>query len=116
MTLNHERLSESHATQAPIEDIARAIVVLRGRKVLLDSELAALYGVTTKRFNEQIRRNRGRFPSDFMFQVTAVEHGALRSHFATSNAPGAGRGGRRYLPYVFTEHGAIMAATVLNSS
>ena len=82
---------------------------------MLDAELAALYAVTTKRLNEQIRRNQERFPPDFMFQLTEEEHRALRSHFATSNSVGPGRGGRRYLPYVFTEHGAIMAATVLNS-
>lgn len=89
--------------------------MLRGQKVLLDAELAALYGVTTKRFNEQVRRNRERFPADFMFQLTAEEHEALRSHFATSKTAPTGRGGRRYLPYAFTEHGAIMAATILNS-
>jgi hypothetical protein len=95
------------------EHIARSILVLRGQRVLLDTELADLYGVTTKRFNEQVRRNRERFPTDFMFQLTAEEAEALRSQIATSKA--AGRGGRRYLPYAFTEHGAIMAATVLNS-
>lgn len=95
-----------------IEQITQTIVVLRGQKVLLDTHLAQLYGVTTKRFNEQVRRNLHRFPEDFMFQVTEEEHAALRSHFATSNV---GRGGRRYLPYVFTEHGAIMAATILNT-
>jgi hypothetical protein len=103
------------SAHAPVEDITRAIVVLRGRKVLLDAELAALYGVATKRINEQVRRNRQRFPDDFVFQLTAQECTALRSHFATSNAVGSGRGGRRSLPYVFTEHGAIMAASVLNS-
>jgi hypothetical protein len=107
-------VSAESSAEVPIGDITRAIVVLRGRKVLLDAELAALYGVTTKRFNEQIRRNQRRFPPDFMFQLTEAEHEALRSHFATSNVS-PGRGGRRYLPYVFTEHGAIMAATVLNS-
>ena len=100
---------------APLEDITRAILVLRGQRVLLDAQLAALYGVTTKRLNEQIKRNAGRFPEDFMFQLTAEEATALRSHFATSKTP-AGRGGRRYLPYAFTEHGAIQAANVLNSS
>jgi hypothetical protein len=115
-----ERAVSVHVTadssaEIPTEDITRAIVVLRGRKVLLDAELAVLYGVTTKRFNEQIRRNQRRFPPDFMFQLTEAEHEALRSHFATSNSVSPGRGGRRYLPYVFTEHGAIMAATVLNS-
>jgi len=93
--------------------IARAILVLRGQRVLQDSELSALYGVSTKRFNEQVRRNRKRFPVDFMFQLTAEETSSLRSQFATLKV---GRGQhRKYLPYVFTEHGAIMAATILNS-
>jgi hypothetical protein len=68
--------------------------------------------VTTRRFNEQVKRNLDRFPADFMFQLTVEEFAHLRSQFATSNE---GRGGRRYLPYAFTEHGAIMAATILNS-
>jgi hypothetical protein len=93
--------------------IARAILILRGRCVLQDSELAALYGVSTKRFNQQVRRNRKRFPADFMFQLTAEETNSLRSQFATLET-GRGRH-RKYLPYVFTEHGAIMAATILNS-
>ena len=101
----------------PIEHITQSILVLRGHRVLLDTELAALYGVSTKRFNEQVRRNRERFPADFMFQLTDEELAILRSQIATSNASAApGRGGRRYLPYAFTEHGAIMAATILNSS
>lgn len=99
----------------PLETVTQRIVLLRGQKVLLDSDLAALYGVPTKRFNEQVKRNLDRFPADFMFQLTEEEFAALRSHFATSNEQPAGRGGRRYLPYVFTEHGAIMAATILNS-
>jgi len=86
------------------------IFVLRGQKVILDSDLAELYGVPVKRLNEQIKRNRERFPQDFMFQLSAEEQQSLRSQNATSK-----RGGRRYLPYAFTEHGAIMAATVLNS-
>lgn len=95
------------------EQIARTILILRGQRVLQDSELAALYGVSTKRFNEQVRRNRKRFPADFMFQLTAEETRSLRSQFATLET---GRGQhRKYLPYVFTEHGAIMAATILNS-
>lgn len=98
---------------APIEQITRAILVLRGHRVLLDTELAMLYGVATKRLNEQVRRNRGRFPEDFMFQLRADECASLRSQIATSKGPR--RGGRRYLPYAFTEHGAIMGATVLNS-
>lgn len=95
------------------EHIARSILVLRAQRVLLDAELAALYGVTTKRLNEQVRRNRERFPADFRFQLTAAEHAALRSQIATLK-PGRGQH-RKYLPYAFTEHGAIMAATVLNS-
>src|SRR5512137_755833 len=97
----------------PIERIERTILLIRGHKVILDTDLAALYGVTPKRLNEQVKRNRERFPSDFMFQMTAEEHTSLRSQFATLKA---GRGQhRKYLPYVFTEHGAIMAASVLNS-
>lgn len=97
---------------APIERITHSILIVRNQRVLLDSELAVLYGVTTKRFNEQFKRNLKRFPADFMFRLDADEAAGLRSHFATSNP---GRGGRRYAPYVFTEHGAIMAATILNS-
>ena len=93
------------------QHITRAIFVLRGHRVLLDTELAALDGVSIKRFNEQVRRNCERFPADFMFQLTAEELAALRSQFATSNAPPQGRGARRSLPHAFTEHGAIMAAT-----
>jgi len=96
----------------PTEYIAQAIRLIRDQKVLLDADLAALYGVETKRFNEQVKRNRARFPDDFMFQLTEEEFAALRSQNATSNT---NRGGRRYLPYAFTEHGAIMAATILNS-
>jgi predicted DNA binding protein len=96
----------------PAERIERAILLVRSHKVILDSDLAALYGVRTKRLNEQVRRNRVRFPPDFMFQLTDREVKLLRSQTATSKS---GRGGRRYRPYVFTEHGALMAATVLNS-
>jgi hypothetical protein len=81
--------------------------------VLLDSELAGLYGVTTARLNQQVRRNLERFPGDFMFQLTAAEHNSLMLQIATSKP---GRGGRRKPPRVFTEHGTIMAATLLNSS
>lgn len=97
-----------------IQCAERLILLIRGQKVILDSDLAELYGVPTKRLNEQVRRNKERFPSDFMFQLTLEEAERLRSQFATSNMQ-AGRGGRRYLPYVFTEHGAMMAAGVLNS-
>jgi phage regulator Rha-like protein len=88
------------------------ILLLRGQKVILDADLAELYGVKIKRLNEQVKRNSARFPMDFVFRVKPVEEEVLRSQNATSKK---GRGGRRYLPYVFTEHGAIMAATVLNS-
>lgn len=94
----------------PLETITQRIVLLRGQKVILDSDLAALYGVETRRLNEQVRRNPGRFPADFIFEVTTDEFANLKSHFATSSW-----GGRRKLPLAFTEHGAIMAATVLNS-
>jgi hypothetical protein len=97
----------------PIEPIAQSIVLIRGHKVLLDTDLALLYDVPTKRFNEQVRRNLERFPADFMFQLTDEEWAALRSQFATLKS---GRGQhRKYLPFAFTEHGAIMAATILNS-
>jgi ORF6N domain len=79
---------------------------------MLDADLAVLYGVSTKRLNEQVRRNRSRFPDDFMFQLTAEEVRSLRSQFATSKQ---GRGGRRYAPLVFTEQGIAMLSTVLNS-
>jgi len=87
-------------------------MILRHERVILDTALADLYNVPVKRLNEQAKRNRKRFPADFMFQLTPRENKSLRSQFATSKI---GRGGRRSLPYAFTEHGAIMAATVLNS-
>jgi len=98
----------------PIEHIARSILVLRGQKVLIDADLAALYGVSTKQFNQQVRRNSDRFPQDFMFQVVKEEAEGLRSQIVTLKS-GRGRH-RKYLPYVFTEHGAIMAASILNSA
>jgi len=96
----------------PNERIERSILFIRGHKVLLDADLAALYGVATKRLNEQVRRNLSRFPDDFMFQLTSDEAESLRSQFATSKR---GRGGRRYAPYVFTEQGVAMLSTALNS-
>jgi ORF6N domain len=92
--------------------IESRILILRHQKVILDAALAELYGVPVKRLNQQVSRNRERFPADFMFQLTAKEYESLRLQFATSKK---GRGGRRFLPYAFTEHGAVMAATVLNS-
>jgi len=97
----------------PQEKIEKRIFTVRAQKVMLDSDLADLYGVTTKRLNEQVRRNRGRFPADFMFRLTKEEAAGLRSQNATSKG---GRGGRRYPPSVFTEHGAIMLASVLNTT
>ena len=85
---------------------------VRGQKVIFDTDLARIYGIPTFRLNEAVKRNRERFPEDFMFQLTRAEVAALRSQFAISKK---GRGGRRTLPYAFTEHGAIMAANVLNS-
>lgn len=105
-------MTSTNKALVPLEAISQRILLLRGVRVLLDSDLAELYGVPTKRFNEQVKRNLGRFPGDFMFQLNDDEHAALRSQFATSKM---GRGGRRYAPYAFTEHGAIMAATILNS-
>ena len=97
----------------PLAEIERRIFTIREQKIMLDSDLADLYGVTTKRLNEQVRRNQGRFPTDFMFRLTDEEAAALRSQIATSKVH---RGGRRYLPYAFTEHGAIMLASVLNTT
>jgi len=89
------------------------IYIIRRQKVMLDSDLAALYGVTTKRLNEQVRRNIKRFPADFMFRLTAEEGHSLRSQFATLET---GRGKhRKYLPMVFTENGVAMLSGVLNS-
>src|SRR5437016_2247435 len=96
-----------------VANIAQSILVLRGQKVLLDSELAAIYDVTTKRLNEQVRRNARRFPEDFLFRLTRSEVQALnRSHFATGSQK---HRDPRVPPFAFTEHGAIMAAAVLNS-
>ena len=87
--------------------------MVRGERVMLDADLAALYGVPTKRLNEAVRRNRSRFPADFMFRLSTGEREILRSQIATSSS--AGYGGRRYLPYAFTEHGVAMLSSVLNS-
>jgi len=92
--------------------VAAKILILRNQKVILDSDLAELYGVPVKQLNQQIKRNADRFPQDFLFTLTKAEHESLRSQIVTSKI---GHGGRRYLPHAFTEHGAIMAASVLNS-
>jgi hypothetical protein len=104
--------SESPVTR-PVEIVDR-ILTLRGERVLLDSDLAALYGVTAKRLNGQVKRNRARFPADFLFQLTSEEANSLRSQSATLE-PGRGKH-RKYRPWAFTEDGAIMVATVLNSA
>ncbi len=117
---NDGRRKESHAEdEIRVERIERAILLIRGHRVITDSVLADLYGVATKRLNEQVKRNISRFPADFMFRLTREESALLRSQNATLNDHGVGRSGRgrhrKYLPCVFTEHGAIMAANVLNS-
>ena len=94
-------------------DMSQKIFIVRGQRVLLDSDLAALYGVATKAFNQAVRRNRERFPDDFVMQLTESEASFSRSQFVTLKT---GRGHNvKYLPLAFTEHGAVMAATVLNS-
>lgn len=103
-------LELSSATAGRIES---KIFFVRGQKVLLDRDLAGLYGVETKALNRAVQRHLGRFPADFMFQLTSEEFEALRCQIGTSNA---GRGGRRYLPYVFTEQGVAMLSGLLNSS
>jgi hypothetical protein len=95
------------------ERIERAILLIRGQKVMLDEDLAVLYEVKTKTLIQAVKRNVERFPSDFMFQLTREEERSLRSQFVTSKG---GRGGRRYLPYAFTEQGVAMLSSVLRSS
>jgi hypothetical protein len=97
-----------------IGDIAQRIRLIRGQRVILDTDLAAFYGETTKRFNQQVNRNLARFPAGFMFQLEDEEFANLRLQIATSSLK-ASHGGRRYAPLAFTEHGAIMASMVLNS-
>ena len=110
----------------PVERVQSYILRIRGHNIILDRDLAWLYGVPTKRLNEQVKRNKDRFPEDFMFQLTWEEAKALRSQIATLNGGDAERPGSqnatlkrganiKYRPYTFTEHGAIMAANVLNS-
>jgi hypothetical protein len=106
-------LAVRHRSSAvPIVLIERHIYFIRSQKVMLDTDLAELYRVPTKRLNEQVKRNRSRFPADFMFQLKPEEAECLRSQIATSNIA---RGGRRTLPYVFTEQGVAMLSSVLNS-
>src|SRR6266702_7176666 len=104
--------SPTERLPVPLELIERRIYVIRGQKVMLDTDLAELYQVATFRLNEAVKRNADRFPEDFMFQLTKEEADALTSQFAMSKT---GRGGRRTLPYAFTEHGVAMLSSVLNS-
>jgi hypothetical protein len=113
------------------DEVSAQIFEIRGQRVILDAHLAALYGVETKRLNEQVHRNKDRFPDDFAFRLTGKESLILKSQFATSsmelsdaqcvvmnrpqNATGSRHGGKRKLPLVFTEHGALMAANVIRS-
>ena len=100
----------------PIERVERRIYSIRGQRVMLDSDLAEIYGVSTIRLNEQVSRNRKRFPADFMFQLTKEEADSLRSQIAILET-GRGRGKhRKYSPYVFTEHGTVMLSAVLHTS
>lgn len=102
-----------HAALMPVQLVSQLIVILRRQRVLLDTNLAALYGVPTKVLLQAVKRNPERFPKDFMFQLNAKEWAALRSQSVTSNEA---RGGRRYAPYAFTEEGVAMLSSVLNSS
>jgi hypothetical protein len=108
----HGKKYMSKTTLATVTNITSTIRTVRGQKVLLDADLAKIYGVETGALNRAVIRNRKRFPADFMFQLTREEFESLRSQFGISSS----HGGRRFLPYVFTENGAIMAANVLNSS
>lgn len=104
-------MTKTRAVTVPIETIEHKILLIRGHKVLIDADLATLYGVTTKRLNEQVKRNKDRFPNDFMFQLTVDEKHqvvAICDHLANLKYS-------RTNPYVFTEHGAIMAASVLST-
>jgi ORF6N domain-containing protein len=128
LTRYRRRQGERHVseTNEPLEPL---ISTIRGRRVVLDADLARLYGVTTKRFNEAFKRNRHRFPGDFAFQISADEFGSLRSQFATSNQAIDSSGVNRsqfatgsslhrnvsFRPWAFTEHGALMAANILRS-
>ena len=105
-------MAGANTALARVGRIERAILMLRGQKVMLDSDLAGLYGVETKTLNRAVKRNRARFPTDFMFQLSEEETANLRCQIGTSNMA---RGGRRYRPYAFTEQGVAMLSSVLRS-
>jgi len=110
-----EKKTQALVRKAPavmMASVEKHILIIRGQKVMLDTDLAQLYQVPTYRLNEQVKRNRKRFPDDFMFQLNRQEMNSLTSQFAMSNE---GRGGRRTLPYAFTEQGVAMLSSVLNS-
>jgi len=124
-------LMPASSSRLPTESIEHLIFTIRGQRVILDADLARLYGVPTKQFNQAFRRSRDRFPPDFAFQLTAAEFAGLRSQIVTSNVQvvealvlthnsshsvTSSRGGRRYRPWAFTEHGALMAANILRSA
>ena len=119
----HKKKLTTTSLSVSVQVIERRIYLIRGQKVMIDFDLAELYGVPTKRLNESVSRNKKRFPEDFMFRLTKQEAESLRSQFATSNVglrlqiatSKTGRGGRRYLPYAFTEQGVAMLSSVLNS-
>lgn len=110
MADREQRTASAEMVAMPL--IEKRIFVIRKRQVMLDEDLADLYGVETKRLIEQVKRNLERFPEDFMFQLHKDEAASLRSQIATSNV---GRGGRRYAPYAFTEQGVAMLSSVLRS-
>jgi hypothetical protein len=104
-------MAKDRPSLIPADRIEKAILLIRGQKVMVDADLAELYGVETKSLVRAVKRNIERFPADFLLQVTAEEFEALRYHFGTSKS----RGGRRYLPYAFTEQGVAMLSSVLRS-
>jgi hypothetical protein len=115
------RFDQIMSSHRKIANLQSTIHLIRGQRVMLDSDLAMIYGVTTKRLNEQLKRNRLRFPADFAFQLTVQEFRNLKSQIATSSlrsqfVTSSSHGGKRKLPWVFTEHGALMLASVLNST
>jgi len=116
-----DQFDQSMSSHRRIANLESTIHLIRGHRVMLDSDLAAIYGVTAKRLNEQLKRNRLRFPPDFAFQLTVQEFRNLKSQIATSSlrsqfVTSSSHGGKRKLPWVFTEHGALMLASVLNSA
>lgn len=117
----HKKNLTDTSLSLSVQLIERRIYLIRGQKVMVDFDLAELYGVPTKRLNQQVARNKKRFPKDFMFRLTKEETESLKSHFVNSNlrlqiaTSSLGHGGRRYLPYVFTEQGVAMLSSVLSS-